>query len=102
MKYLLLGLLLVASCKEPEPRRYTKSVQDEYEVTEVNPPKHFYVTLKNLRTGEVYKHEYVSKHCNTWRETAYVGKRVLLYRVSWMEEGKEYTDFYRLREEICK
>lgn len=30
-----------------------------------NPPKHFYVTLKDVQTGEVYPSRYVSKHCNT-------------------------------------
>jgi hypothetical protein len=96
MKYLLLALLFVVSCKEPEPRRYTKSIQDEYEILSVKGGKHPRATLRNLRTGEEFT-ERVSR-CARKNE----GKRVLLYRVSWMEEGKEYTDFYRLREEICK
>lgn len=32
-----------------------------------NPPKHFYVTLKDLQTGDTYERLYVSKHCNNYR-----------------------------------
>lgn len=39
-----------------------------YEVVGINPPKHFYLDLKETKTGYVYKHIYVSKHCNNWRK----------------------------------
>jgi hypothetical protein len=37
---------------------------ERYIVVNRNPPKHFYVTLKNVTTNAVYDHVYVSKHCN--------------------------------------
>jgi len=33
-----------------------------------NPPKHFYVTLKDVETGHVFERVYVSKHCNSHRD----------------------------------
>ena len=39
-----------------------------YEVVGINPPKHFYLDLKETKSGYVYKHIYVSKHCNNWRK----------------------------------
>ena len=39
----------------------------EYEVVHINPPKRFYVDLKDVETGVVYKSEYVSKRCSYWK-----------------------------------
>lgn len=35
-----------------------------YFLVDWNPPKHFYVTLKDVKTGQLYEGKYVSKHCN--------------------------------------
>lgn len=35
-----------------------------YELLGWNPPKHFYVTLKDVSTHQVFASVYVSKHCN--------------------------------------
>lgn len=51
-----------------------KSEVRNFELLKVNPPKHFYVDIKDLETGEIKVKVYVSKHCNSWRETAIVGR----------------------------
>ena len=46
--------------------RYNHEVKVErYRLVSYNPPKHFYVTLKNVKTNEVFESVYVSKHCNS-------------------------------------
>lgn len=34
-----------------------------FELVDWNPPKHFYVTLKDVKTGVLHENVYVSKHC---------------------------------------
>lgn len=44
-------------------------------------PKHFYVDIRDLSTGVVWKHEYVSKHYNDWKKLP-TGKPFLATRVT--------------------
>lgn len=39
----------------------------EYEVIGIDPPKHFYLDLKDKQTGQLFNHVYVSKHCFEWQ-----------------------------------
>jgi hypothetical protein len=55
-----------------------KSEVRSFELVAVNPPKHFYVDIKDMVTGRTHRHVYVSKHCNNWVKTAVVGK---VYRI---------------------
>lgn len=48
-------------------RVVVKTEFKEYEVVGINPPKHFYLDLKDKKTGHLFNHVYVSKHCNNWR-----------------------------------
>lgn len=52
---------------------------DDFEITAVNPPKHFYLNLRNTRTGEELERAYVAKHFNDWREV----KAGSVIRVAW-------------------
>lgn len=45
-----------------------ETTQQTFEVTHVNPPKHFYVTLRNVDSGQVFEDVYVSKRCSRWEE----------------------------------
>lgn len=40
----------------------------QYELMELDPPKHVYITIKDVKTGYVWQRLYVSKHCNSWRD----------------------------------
>jgi hypothetical protein len=51
--------------QEAPARRTDGPVEvQRYMLVDWNPPKHFYVTLKNMKTGFVAENVYVSKHCN--------------------------------------
>lgn len=68
MKRILLAfgiLVALTGCDKPEV--FTDTVAT-YRVLSVNPPKHVYVDLQNVKTGQIYRHQYVNKHCNRWRE----------------------------------
>lgn len=53
----------------------------EVEMLDIDPPKHVYIDLRDLSTGKVWKHEYVSKHFNDWRKLE-KGKPFLATRVT--------------------
>src|ERR1044071_3496989 len=50
--------------KEEEISRH----ENVYEVVKIEPPKHFHVDLKNVKTGIVTEHVYVSKHCSVYEK----------------------------------
>lgn len=51
--------------EEEPPLRTDGPIEiQRYMLVDWNPPKHFYVTLKNMKTGHVVENAYVSKHCN--------------------------------------
>lgn len=68
MKYLMviISALFLAGCGLKDK---VVDIQDKmYEVVEIKPPKHFYITLKDVETGEIYKRLYVSKRCSSWKK----------------------------------
>lgn len=68
-----------------------------------NPPKHFYVTLKDVETGTVYESQYVSKHCNAHHNLVkgeQYNLQVRYFRLSDNPE-KRYLEFTNLRNEFC-
>ena len=92
---LALSLLMLSGCEVPKE----VAVEDRfYEVVDINPPKRFYVTLRDLKTAEVFE-VYVSKRCWTWRELK-IGSTVTLERVTYEKPNGEqfyrYTDVRKL------
>lgn len=74
-----------------------------FELLSYDPPKHVYVTLKDLDTNEIWQRIYVSKHCNDHRETMKPGTQ---YRLRFSDptpesqvHDRKYEDLY---EAICK
>lgn len=53
-----------SNVKVPVTRNNVKTELKRFELVSWNPPKHFYVTLKEVSTGSVFTSVYVSKHCN--------------------------------------
>lgn len=66
------------SVEDAKHIRLEKSESRNFQLAGVRPPKHFYVDLKDVETGVTDVQVYVSKHCNSWKQTAVVGK---MYRI---------------------
>lgn len=49
---------------EPPVRTNISTEVRRFELVSWNPPKHFYVTLEDVQSQQVWKSVYVSKHCN--------------------------------------
>ena len=65
----LLALASLVGCgmRPDQETKLVSSSQKTFTILEIDPPKHVYVDLKDEK-GQVYKHVYVSKHCNNWRQ----------------------------------
>lgn len=64
--------LLVSACNssliDPDETVIVKEEIREYEVVEINRPKHFSVTLLDVQTHKLFHNHSRSKHCNNWRK----------------------------------
>ena len=92
---LVSSLLMLSGCQIPDEL----AIEDRiFEVVEINPPKRYYVTLRDLKSGEVFE-VYVSKRCSTWRELK-IGSHVTLERITYEKPSGElyyrYTDVRKL------
>src|SRR5688500_9742296 len=98
----LIFILFLVSCGiEREDER--QNIQYEfrtYTLDKVYPPKHFYVDLTDIETGLLYRHVYVSKHCNNWRNLT-IGDTVVLKREMWNIGGDSHSSFFDLYDELC-
>lgn len=74
-----------------------------FELTSYDPPKHVYVDLRDTQTGQRITRLYVSKHCNSHRETMHPGA---LYRLQFSDPRPDSKRQERLYEDlydaICK
>lgn len=74
----------------------------QYILVDYNPPKHFYVTLKDAQTGQVYEHTYVSKHCNAHRDNKKGDTyNIQVERWHWSNSDAEYISFQNLVSVFC-
>ena len=62
---MLAGLVTLTGCTRGE---LVETTSQTFEVTHVDPPKRFRVTLRNVDTGQVFEDVYVSKRCSRWKE----------------------------------
>lgn len=69
---IILMTLLASACSssfiDPDETVIVKEEIREYEVVEIDPPKHFYVTLLDVQTHQLFPNHSRSKHCNNWRK----------------------------------
>lgn len=57
----------LSACGPREPEStFVSRVTGEFVVTKIKPPKRFYVSLRDVDTGQTYNHLYVSKRCSNW------------------------------------
>ncbi len=105
MKQLLIILLIstiIGCSKQQSPRQLDKDEVRQYVLLHKNPPKHFYVDLKDVLTGKIYNNVYVSKHCNSHRVTAIVGQVYSLRRIEYTKDGRTISEFDDLYQSFCR
>lgn len=87
---------LLAGCTRGE---LVETTQQTFEVTRVDPPKRFRVTLRNVDSGQVFEDIYVSKRCSRWKEVP-VGTHLTLevgtYRTSASETFQRIESPYSI------
>lgn len=62
---LMAATIFLSGC---QPREVVDRSVKVYEVVGIKPPKRFKVDLRDVETGKVYKDEYVSKRCASWKK----------------------------------
>lgn len=62
---ILFAAVLLSGCQPGEVVERSLKV---YEVVGIKPPKRFKVDLRDVETGKVYKAQYVSKRCSSWKK----------------------------------
>lgn len=67
LSMITLMAMLLPAC-DLIPQRVGAQAQ-RYEVISVRRPKRFRVDLRNVDTGEVFRHVSVRKRCSNWRKT---------------------------------
>lgn len=77
---------------------------ERFELIDWNPPKHFYVTFKNVKTGAVHEHTYVSKYCNSHNELKRGEQFNIVVKTYAMsnDPAKIITEFQNLYGVFCK
>jgi hypothetical protein len=63
--------LTLFGCEKPDTeasQKISKVTYESYEIVYINPPKHYSVNLRHLKTGHVFENTAGRKHCNRWRE----------------------------------
>ena len=81
----------------------TENTIEPYIFVSQTTPKHYYVTIKHVKTGMVYERQYVSKHCNSYSDNK-PGTVYNLKVQTWHYEdapGVEYIVFTDLYNEFC-
>lgn len=71
----LAALTLTACAPARDEGELVKTEFLEYEIIEMNRPKHFSVTLRNVKTGDVFNDIGRSKHCN-WHNNWKIGDKI--------------------------
>jgi len=63
-----IGLSILTGCEPRKPDPIVSATDKKYAIIGIDPPKHFYVDIQDVETKEIYKHQYVSKHCNSYQK----------------------------------
>lgn len=87
------------SVEDAKHIRLQKSENRAFQLVGVDPAKHFYVDLKDAETGATDTRVYVSKHCNSWRQTAVAGNTYRIVVETYHDDRNgvqsvKYKDLY--------
>lgn len=86
----IFGLITIAVALMSAVTYRTKFVEidrshRDYEIINIDPPKRFYIDIKDVETGETFTGLYVSKRCYSW-ELAKTHRHWKFYRVTYRNE----------------
>lgn len=98
LSLLVLSLVFVGCHK---PFKLQSETYKKFELVEIDPPKRFYVTLKDVETGEIFI-EYVSKRCSSYdrNKIGDINTIKVLHYVN--EDGETYDEFADIYNIFCK
>jgi len=93
-------LLALTGCERASHDPVISKTEKWFVVTEIQSPKHFYVSFREEKTGFQFKHQYVSKHCNDWRKLK-IGSRWKLIEVVRQGKNSTYSELEGVRYDFC-
>ena len=67
------------------------SVEKTYEITAIDPPKRFYVSVRDVETGEVSEKIYVSKRCSSWQKLEIGSQWTFQEKTYRKDDGTTFT-----------
>jgi hypothetical protein len=88
----ILVVTILQSCTYTPPQVVWQRT-DEYIIIDKNPPKHFYLDIQRVSDGVIFKHVYVSKHCNAHKETVTIGKHITATLTRYKRGDSEWEKF---------
>ena len=88
--WVVLAIFVLGACQPAPPKNVIKDEFREYEIVHIDRPKHFWVNLKDTRTGQVFKREGRRKHCTAWRNWS-IGDRIQVRTQYYKNEGDTVT-----------
>ncbi len=91
---------LVAACSPSKPDIVIEQRLVDVEVVNVDRPKRYKVTFKNLSTGEVVKKS-ISKRCSSHNKIRVGQKHQLQMVVKQTEDKQQYTEYTNLKAVFC-
>jgi hypothetical protein len=84
-----------------KPVEVVKTEIRRYKLIDTYPPKHFYVTLEDVKTKQMYERTYVNKHCNTYASNK-LGDEYNI-SITVLKQGKtEWMRFDDLTSVFCR
>ncbi|MFY0656305.1 MAG: hypothetical protein JXR12_06115 [Neptunomonas phycophila] len=92
MRYLaiILAMIILGGCQPAPPKNIIKQEVRQYRILLIDQPKHFWVNLKDVQTGQVFEREGRRKHCNNWRSWS-VGDVISVNTQYYQNEGDTAT-----------
>lgn len=99
------GVTSCSASRDEYERNKPRPVESKIErfiLVSMNPPKHFYVTLKSTVDGRVYDHHYVSKHCNSFRDNK-IGDEYNIHTTIMFDPktGQNFSQLNNLYQTFC-
>ena len=74
----------------------------QYEIVKIDPPKHFYVTLLDVKSHQIFEDESRSKHCNKWQKiklNSVISARTFYYK--YKDSSDVFVEVENLNSQLC-
>jgi hypothetical protein len=96
-----IGLSVLTGCEPRKQDPVVSAVDKKYAIVDINPPKHFYVDIQDVETKEIYKNQYVSKHCNAYQKLK-IGSVWNFQEVTYKGEKGNYKVIEGVAYKLCE